>query len=84
MPSKSRSQSTTEFMSDAEVRQALSLMDGDSSYKTDPGYSSSDTLYPAHQVPFIERHVQYLQNHPKVNPEHYLANLRIMTRIRRS
>lgn len=65
-----------------EVTQALRLMESDSSYKTDAGYSSNEELYPDNNIPFVEKHMHYLREHRNVNPEQYLSNLRLMTRIR--
>ena len=33
-------------------------------------------------MPFAERHMQYLCEHPKLNPRHYISNLRLMTKIK--
>jgi hypothetical protein len=65
-----------------EVIEALHSMELDSTYKTDSGYSSNEDLYPDNNIPFIEKHVHYLREHRNVNPEQYLSNLRLMTRIR--
>lgn len=65
-----------------EVRNALRLMEKDLSYQTDSGYSSNESLYPDNNIPFVEKHMNYLAEHRNVNPEQYLSNLRLMTRIR--
>jgi hypothetical protein len=65
-----------------EVREALAVMEKDLTYQTDSGYSSNESLYPDNNVPFIEKHMNYLAEHKNVNPEQYLSNLRLMTRIR--
>lgn len=81
MPSKSKT-AVPPFMSEEEVRSALSVMLSDVSLRTDPGYTEDEVLYPDHQAPFIEKHISYLKGHPKVNPKDYLSNLRIMIKIR--
>ena len=65
-----------------EVQQLLLDMELDNSYKTDPSYSANAILHPDHKISFGEKHMAYLKNHPLLNPEHYLANLRLTTRIR--
>ncbi len=80
MPSKSKT-TIAAFMTELEVRDALTSMLSDQSFKTEPGYTDEE-LYPDHQAPFIEKHMAYLKGHPKVNPKDYLSNLRIMTKIR--
>jgi hypothetical protein len=66
----------------AEVRDALRLMENDLTYQTDSGYSSNESLYPDNNITFVEKHMNYLTEHRNVNPEQYLSNLRLMTRIR--
>lgn len=62
--------------------QSLRGMMSDATYNTQAGYSSNKELYPDNSIPFDEQHVEYIASHPAVNPQHYLSNLRIMTRIR--
>ncbi len=69
------------YMDEAEIHQALTLMEQDVSLKTVPGYRL-DVLEPIRLVSFREKHLTYLKAHPKVNPEHYLSNLRTMIKIR--
>jgi hypothetical protein len=64
-----------------QILQALFNMEQDEHLKTDPEYSSNP-LYFDQLIPFAQKHAEYLKNHPKVNPEHYLANLRTMIKIR--
>jgi len=49
-------------------------------FKTKPGYSANTELYPDHVMPFVDKHMHYLQTHPAVNIDHYLANLKLMTK----
>lgn len=32
---------------------------------------------------FIDKHIKYLSEHPKLKPSEYLANLRLMTKARK-
>lgn len=69
------------FMDEAEIRAELTLMERNASLDTKPGYSR----YAASSVrpeTFKKRHMAYLKAHPKINPEHYLSNLRAVLRIR--
>ena len=65
-----------------EIRQLLHGMVSNTAYNTEPTYSANLANYPDHLIPFVEKHLAYLKNHPKLNPEQYLANLRLMTKIR--
>lgn len=66
----------------AVVEQALRSMTTDRSYNTTSTYSANTTLYPDNLIPFVDKHMEYLRTHPSMNPRHYIANLRLMTRIR--
>ena len=57
-----------EFMDDVEIRKTLSDMEKDIGLKT--------------TTEFRKKHITYLREHPKVNPQHYLANVRTMIKIR--
>lgn len=58
------------FLSADEILSQLELMEKDATIDT----GSPRT--------FREKHMDYLKGHPKVNPEHYLSNLRTVLRIR--
>lgn len=64
------------------IRQALYKMVADETYTTDASYSANLENYPDNLIPFVEKHLQYLNTHQNVDPQHYLANLRLMTRVR--
>ncbi|MBA3757462.1 hypothetical protein H0X09_01190 [Candidatus Saccharibacteria bacterium] len=68
-------------MDEDEIRQALTLMESDSTLKTNPSYIK-DTQDSINLLPFQEKHMTYLKGHPKVNPQHYLSNLRTMIKKR--
>jgi len=68
------------FMNDDEISDALDVMEQDASLKTVPDLVKDEVS--AHTVSFKQKHATYLKEHPKVNPEHYLANLHAMIKIR--
>jgi hypothetical protein len=51
-------------------------------YNTEAGYSANAVLYPDKLIPFVDKHMLYLKNHPSINTEHYISNLKLMTKIR--
>lgn len=57
----------------------LITMESDPQYNTQTSFSSRQT----NRVPFVERHMIYLSQHPKLDWRHYVANLRLMTKIKR-
>lgn len=57
----------------------LTVMEKDPRYNTLGSYSAKL----AHDMPFVKRHMKYLSEHPKLNPDHYLSNLKLMTKIKR-
>jgi hypothetical protein len=65
-----------------QVRQALQLMLENSKYNTESSYHTDGELYKNNDRPFIDKHMDYLTTHPSVDPSHYLANLRLITRVR--
>lgn len=65
------------------ITEVLTLMVSDSGYMTESSYSADSEKYSDNLIPFIDKHLSYLRSHPNMNPDHYLSNLRLMTRIRR-
>jgi hypothetical protein len=51
----------------------------------DPNYNTRETFSAKHEhdMPFVDRHMKYMSEHPKMNPRHYLSNLQLMTKIKR-
>ncbi len=66
----------------ARIEEILRQMAKDSAYNTTSSYSANITQYPDHLIPFVDKHMNYLKTHPSLDPQHYLANLRLMTKIR--
>ena len=65
-----------------KVKHELSQMESDKAYFTKSSYNANDSLYPDHDMSFVEKHMHYLHTHQNVNPQQYLSNLRLMTRVR--
>ena len=51
---------------------------------TDPQYNTRSFYTPTQDenLTFVEKHINYLSNHPKLKASEYLANLRLMTKKR--
>lgn len=51
---------------------------------TDPEFNTKAMYSPAAggEVPFVDKHMEYLSQHTALNVSHYLSNLRLMTRVR--
>lgn len=78
-------QSRTGFLESPEginVMQTLRTMMADASFNTPSSYSSNIEQYPDNMIPFVDKHIKYLNAHPKLNPTHYIANLKLMSRKR--
>lgn len=82
MIQKSTKATALKNMEEAGFHDALRVMEKDRTLKTEPGYSGNVAMYPDHKIPFIEKHVAYMLAHPKVDPKHYLSNLRLMLRVK--
>lgn len=65
-----------------EISHKLQLMTIDDSYNTSSSYSANNLLYSDNRMPFVDKHMNYLVNHPLLDPDKYLANIRLATRIR--
>jgi hypothetical protein len=70
------------FIDQAEVETILASMEQDDSYNTNRGFVRDTPQSEKRSVSFKELHMNYLKKHPKINPEHYLSNLRTMLKIR--
>ena len=65
-----------------EVERTLRSMVTDNAYSTVSSYSTDAEQYPDNLIPFVDKHMKYITTHPSTDPIHYLANLRLMTRVR--
>ncbi|MEJ0072477.1 MAG: hypothetical protein WDN27_00040 [Candidatus Saccharibacteria bacterium] len=65
-----------------EIRHELQLMTENDSYNTASSYSANGVLYPGNRMSFVEKHMSYLVAHPLLDADQYLANVRLVTRVR--
>lgn len=61
-----------------EIRGQLIEMEKNPIYITEVSYSPKSEL----GVTFSEKHLDYISVHPNLRPSDYMANLRLMTRLR--
>lgn len=76
-----KSLSAQRFLDSAEaekIRVTLKEMMNNPEFNTKSMYSS----LAGGDVLFVDKHIEYLSTHAAVNVEHYLSNLRLMTRVR--
>ena len=64
------------------IRQTLQFMMSDKTYNTQSSYSANSLQYPDNTISFVDKHMNYLNVHPKLDARMYIANLRLMTRVR--
>lgn len=65
------------------VKQILVEMTQNSAYNTTASYSANTTTYPDNSIPFVNKHMDYLNTHPNINPDHYISNLKLLTKLAR-
>ncbi len=65
-----------------EVRKILVEMEENTAYNTTSTYSADAVQYPDNLIPFVDKHMNYINTHPSIDPNHYIANLRLITRFR--
>jgi len=65
-----------------EIIQQLKLMAADTNFVTKGSYAANDVTYPGNVMSFVEKHRDYLRAHPNTDPQQYLSNLRLMTRVK--
>ena len=66
---------------DEILSEIKNMIDSDK-YNTESSYIADAEKYPNHEISFYDKHVDYLISHPNVNPNYYLANLKLISRIR--
>jgi len=66
-----------------DSKEADLIRDTLKSMMTDPAFNTKSMYSPAAggEVLFVDKHIEYLSQHTSLNVEHYLSNLRLMTRI---
>ena len=70
------------FINQEEIEKQLKEIQHDLTYNTKSTYSANVNLYPDNKMPFVAKHLAYLKAHSALDPEQYIANLRLMTKIR--
>lgn len=61
----------------------LQALTKDRTYHTTSSYSANGELYPDHLIPFVDKHMAYLRDHPELDSRQYIANIKLKTRIKR-
>lgn len=67
---------------EVQIKRILRVMEMDQDFNTEASYSANGVLHADHSISFTDKHLAYLNNNPQVNPTQYLANLRLITRVR--
>lgn len=65
-----------------QAKHDLQAMAADKKYHTVSTYNSNSELYPDNKISFVEKHMHYLRTHPNTDPQLYISNLRLMTKIK--
>jgi hypothetical protein len=82
MPSRSVRPAEQNYIEEDQIRRALENMELDEAFVTESSYSANVVIYPDHRISFGDKHMAYLKKNPQLNPEQYLSNLRLMTKVR--
>jgi hypothetical protein len=64
------------------IRRTLQLMTSDSRYNTTSTYHPNAIRYEDNLIPFVDKHMDYLNAHPQLDAQMYIANIQLMTRVR--
>jgi len=83
MPTYSSKANTKFLLQEVEITAALQGMEDDELYETGSSYSANALLYPDHEMTFVQKHLAYLKGRPQLDPQHYLANLRLRIKVRK-
>jgi hypothetical protein len=65
-----------------EIHATLQMMAESPLYNTESSYTSNTDQYADSLIPFVDKHMKYLEVHPKLDSTMYIANLRMMTKIK--
>lgn len=66
-----------------KVAEELRLMVTDEAFMTGSSFSANTEKYGDNLIPFVDKHMAYLRDHPTINSRQYLSNLRLKTRLQR-
>lgn len=67
-----------------DVKKQLKQMAASDQFSTVSTYTSNSTIYPDNLIPFVDKHINYLIGHPSLDANQYLANIKLMTRVRKA
>jgi hypothetical protein len=76
-----QSPTKTVFMTQEAILEAIDSMENNHGLDT-KSRPAKGVLLSSDLPSFRETHLLYLKEHPKVNPAHYLSNLKAMIKIR--
>jgi len=65
-----------------EIKMELQQMSESELYNTKSTYTANSLLYPDHLISFVDKHMNYIINHPALEPSTYVANIKLMTKVR--
>ena len=82
MPTAHRKQDFFESPEGIALKAKLVHMDTSEGYQTKASYSPNSDLYEDNLIPFVDKHLNYIRSHPSLDPDQYIANLQILTRVR--
>lgn len=82
MPTVPKKNNILNSLEGQKIRDELALLEADPAYRTETSFTANGVDYPDHVMPFVEKHMLYLSKHAELNPQHYLANLRLKIKIR--
>ena len=76
-----KSLSAQRFLDSEEAKEIRDIL---TSMMTDPEFNTKSMYSPSAggDVLFVDKHMEYLSQHTTLNVNHYLSNLRLMTRVR--
>ena len=63
------------------IKQILIDMTQNDRYNTNSSYSANSVAHPDNLIPFVDKHMTYICSNPNINPDQYLANLRLLTKL---
>jgi len=66
---------------ETQVLAALSRMEKDNGFNTESQYSGNAEKHPNHRITFTEKHMNHLKKFPTIDPDQYILNLKLMTRV---
>lgn len=72
----------TRTVKEEDVLADLKKLEKDPSYNTPSRYHIDEERYPDNLISFAQTHLEHLKKFPKVDPDQYISNLRLMTKIR--